>query len=59
MMPRASALRVLLVLVVVISTRSAAAADEAKEAESKERPKDAVVLFDGKDLSKWQKRGGG
>jgi Domain of Unknown Function (DUF1080) len=58
MTPRAPALRVLLALTVFAFAR-VALADDAKEAAASERPKDAVVLFDGKDLSKWQKRGGG
>jgi hypothetical protein len=57
-MTRAPALRMLLALSFVASARVALAA-EAKEAASSQPPKDAVVLFDGKDLSKWQKRGGG
>src|SRR5918993_1629818 len=58
MTPRPPALQILLALTVIASVR-VVSADEAKEAAASERPKDAVVLFDGKDLSKWQKRGGG
>jgi hypothetical protein len=57
MTPRAPALRILLALTVFASARLTLAA-EAKAASS-QPPKDAVVLFDGKDVSKWQKRGGG
>src|SRR5688500_20325196 len=58
MTPRPPALQILLALTVIASAR-VVAADDAKEAAPSERPKDAVVLFDGKDLYKWQKRGGG
>ena len=58
MTPRAPAIGILVALTVIASARLAFA-DDAKEAAAPERPRDAVVLFDGKDLSKWQKRGGG
>jgi len=51
-------LGILLALTVFVSAKPAVAAD-AKEAAASAPPKDAVVLFDGKDVSKWQKRGGG
>lgn len=38
---------------------TAAKPADLKEAEGTPPPKGAIVLFDGKDFSKWQKRGGG